>query len=138
MTAGAPFPPPPAGATCARVSGREFECVAEPTRREGDVELRVVHVRVPASLRYFEGHFPHEPIVPGVAQLVSLVHRQVREAWPDLPAPGEVRRLKFRAAIRPGDELTLRLRRGPGRVRFEIVSGETPCTQGSFLFPTGA
>ena len=60
-----------------------------------------IRVRVPADLSYFEGHFEGDPIVPGIAQLLALVWDQAKIAWPDLPAPREVKRLKFLDALRP-------------------------------------
>lgn len=101
---------------------------------EHDDTTCTVRVRVPADLRYFEGHFEGDPIVPGIAQLLSLVWDQAKIAWPDLPAPREVRRLKFLDALRPEDELAITLVRKPGKLSFEIFKGETRCTRGSLVF----
>ncbi|MCB9597554.1 MAG: hypothetical protein H6719_32850 [Sandaracinaceae bacterium] len=93
-------------------------------------ELRA---RVPEDLRYFEGHFEGDPIVPGIAQLLALVWAPARHAWPDLPAPRALTRLKFLAALRPGHELTVRLTRTADAVSFEIERGDTPCTRGKLV-----
>lgn len=97
-------------------------------------ERCVVRAHVPAGLRYFEGHFPDAPIVPGVAQLVPLVYREARSAWPDLGAPTSIKRLKFLEALRPGDNLEVHLVRQPDKLRFEIRRGETLCSHGVLTF----
>jgi 3-hydroxymyristoyl/3-hydroxydecanoyl-(acyl carrier protein) dehydratase len=103
----------------------------EPTERG---ERCRVKVRVPPDLRYLEGHFPNDPIVPGIAQLLPLVHEPAAAAWPDLGPPTAIERLKFKAALRPGHALEVELRREAGKVRFEIRRGETRCTTGVLVF----
>ncbi|MFK7991918.1 MAG: hypothetical protein AB8I08_38230 [Sandaracinaceae bacterium] len=91
-------------------------------------------VHIPEGLRYLEGHFPGDPIVPGIAQLLPLVHDPIRAAWPELGAPRAIRRLKFLGALRPGHSLEVRLVRNDHKVKFEIVRGEQTCTRGTLLF----
>lgn len=112
----------------------EFEIERSAPERTDRGERCVVHARVPSELRYLEGHFPGQPIVPGVAQLVPLVYREARIAWPDLAAPTSIKRLKFLEALRPGDELEVQLVREPDKLRFEIRRGETLCSHGVLTF----
>lgn len=112
----------------------EFEIEREAPSPFDGGERCVVRAHVPAGLRYFEGHFPNAPIVPGVAQLVPLVYRETRHAWPDLVAPSAVKRLKFLEALRPGDNLEVHLVRQPDKVRFEIRRGELLCSHGLLMF----
>jgi 3-hydroxymyristoyl/3-hydroxydecanoyl-(acyl carrier protein) dehydratase len=95
-------------------------------------------LRVPADLRYFEGHFPGDPIVPGVAQLTAIAETAIRREFPDLGSVKSVQRLKFMAALRPGDALVLSLRRRDAQVDVSIARGETECTSASFVFEPGA
>lgn len=98
-------------------------------RRDG--ELMVVPATVPMELRYLEGHFPGNPIVPGVAQLM-LVEKAARVAWPGLPPCEGLERLKFQARIDPGESLEIHLERvEAGRVRFRILRGDQVCTRGT-------
>lgn len=79
-----------------------------------------VDVTVPHDLRYFEGHFPGDPIVPGVAQLTAIAEAQARRAFPALGPSAGVKRLKFMEALRPGDTLRLELTPKPGKVAFKL------------------
>lgn len=55
---------------------------------------------------WFDGHFPGEPILPGVAQ-IGMVFDAVRKAHNrDLNISG-VRRVRFKRVIRPGDRLKI-------------------------------
>jgi len=101
-------------------------------RPDGSDPGIVVPAEVPDGLRYLEGHFPGNPIVPGIAQLL-LVERAARRAFPGLPSTGGVARLKFQARIDPGDAVAVHLERRPSEVRFRIRRGETECTRGALL-----
>jgi 3-hydroxymyristoyl/3-hydroxydecanoyl-(acyl carrier protein) dehydratase len=103
-------------------------------RRTVDGDTIALALRVPDDLEYFEGHFPGDPIVPGVAQLVAVAEAAIAREFPELGAPAGVQRLKFMAAIRPGDELVLTLRRKPESVEIAIARGETACTSASIRF----
>jgi 3-hydroxymyristoyl/3-hydroxydecanoyl-(acyl carrier protein) dehydratase len=111
------------------MTGRDFE-IGDPIATSDGFR---VPVAVPADLCYLEGHFPGDPIVPGIAQLV-LVERAVRAAFPGLGAPRGVRRLKFSRRIDPGAELALELQRLDDGVRFVIASREGECSRGSLLY----
>jgi 3-hydroxymyristoyl/3-hydroxydecanoyl-(acyl carrier protein) dehydratase len=94
----------------------EPEVLAErraPERWEQDL-------RVPADLACWPGHFPGQPILPGVLQLDWAIRLLVRwrggEAW-----PRRVEGLKFKQVVRPGEVLTLTLEQEPGGARFRFV-----------------
>ena len=98
-------------------------------------------IHVPAELRYVEGHFPSDPIVPGVAQVVALAEERARHAWPELGASRGLRRLKFMSALRPGEHFVLALERksseGESKVSFRIdrdAEEAEKCSIGTLLF----
>ena len=70
-------------------------------RWRGEADVRT-------NLAVLEGHFPGEPVVPGVAQLF-WAERVARGAFPGYAATGEVARIKFARIIVPGMKLRLGL-----------------------------
>lgn len=85
--------------------------------------LAEVEVRVAASDRAFDGHFPEDPVLPGVV-LLDLVASAVRETLgPDCWLSG-VPWLRWRAVVRPGDALRILLHDpgngGRDEVAFEV------------------
>lgn len=91
--------------------------------------------RIPRDWTYLRGHFPGYPIVPGAAILIELVQHQVRALWPELGEPAAVRRLKFKRALGPGDEVEITLKRAQGpRVRFSVDRDGAACTSGVLDF----
>jgi len=101
-------------------------------RRDGDDAS--VEVVVPQDARYFEGHFPGAPILPGVAQIIALSEEPARIAWPDLGAAVGLRRVKFQKAIRPGDRLELKLTRKTEKVTFQVLKESEVCSKGILVF----
>ncbi len=104
----------------------------EPSRAGDEATFAV---RVPADLRYLEGHFPGDPIVPGVAQIVALAEEPTRRVWPDLGPVAGLRRVKFTQAIRPTDSLKLQLIRSGAKVSFRVYKADgSECSRGTLVF----
>lgn len=85
----------------------------------------IARLRVPHDLRHFEGHFDQNPMLPGVAEILEVVDREARHAFPALVSAGAKRmtRLKFLAVILPGDELAVHLSlstEGEPQLRYRI------------------
>jgi len=105
----------------------------EPGKR--GVAIKNVTVNEP----HFQGHFPDDPIMPGVlileamAQLGGLVTDHSREdsATPRVGFLAAIDKARFRRAVRPGDQLRLEVealavRRSLGKVRgVATVDGQT-------------
>lgn len=82
----------------------------------------------------FAGHFPGDPLLPGVALLAEVL-----EAALDVPplaaligASPRVGAVKFLAPVRPGAVLTVLLEPGPRGLRFEVREGERLAASGQF------
>ena len=133
------------GKTTARALAALFDPRRPEWLVEGDEKTengRRLTLRFEASptLRWFEGHFPGMPILPGVAQLL-LVERGIREFVPEAEglAPRAVKQLKFRALTKPGMKLRLVIdlpegfAPAGGTVRFEwrSLQGEEEAVQSS-------
>jgi 3-hydroxymyristoyl/3-hydroxydecanoyl-(acyl carrier protein) dehydratase len=91
----------------------------------------VADVHVPSDSPWFDGHFPGEPILPGVAQ-IGMVIDAIRQAQnQDLKVSG-VRRVRFKQIIRPDDQLKIMaapLKQNAGAYSFRIlVEDEVACS----------
>lgn len=91
-------------------------------------------LRVDPDLPWFRGHFPGQPLLPGVAQLDWVMHYATR-----LLAPGKrfasVESIKFQRPVLPGAQLALTLSWQPPQkltFQYEIVNaqGRTPASSG--------
>lgn len=110
-----------------------FEADFQTTVQSQNETEALCTVKVPADLKFFDGHFPGDPIVPGVAQVVAIAEEAARNVWPSLPETRGLRRVKFTLAIRPNDEVVLRLERKADRVAFRMFKNEELCSRGSIL-----
>lgn len=79
---------------------------------------------------WFSGHFPDNPILPGIAQL-SIVFDAVQNATKNELKIFEFKRVKFKKLIRPGDSLEIKAiqdKRNASTYSFMIsVEGEVAC-----------
>jgi UDP-3-O-[3-hydroxymyristoyl] N-acetylglucosamine deacetylase/3-hydroxyacyl-[acyl-carrier-protein] dehydratase len=99
---------------------------------------------------FFQGHYPDQPILPGVllveamAQLGGLLLLRKLELTGKLPVLLSIDRVKFRRAVVPGDQVrleaeTLRLAGGRGRVQCRATVGGALAAQARLNFAvTGA
>lgn len=85
---------------------------------------------IPAMV-WFDGHFPGQPVLSGVAQIHIAAHWSQR-LWQWRPSSNNLSQLKFRHILRPGDRVLLSLDREPrkGRLRFAFRLGHTVASEG--------
>jgi 3-hydroxymyristoyl/3-hydroxydecanoyl-(acyl carrier protein) dehydratase len=99
-------------------------------RVSGEDEI-TAEVRVEAQSPWFSGHFPGDPVLPGIAQLF-LVRRVIEEARDCRLRISEIRRVRFKQVIRPGDALQLQVTPLPETAdayAFRVLLGtEVACT----------
>ena len=88
-------------------------------------------IHVPSDSPWFHGHFPGEPILPGVAQ-IGMVFDAIRKAHNQDLKVSSVRRVRFKQIIRPDDQLKViatPLKQNDGSYSFRIlVKDETVCS----------
>jgi len=63
-------------------------------------------IKVPPDSPWFSGHFPGDPILPGIAQL-AMVFDVIKEGIHDDLKITFVRRVRFKQTVKPGDQLKL-------------------------------
>jgi 3-hydroxyacyl-[acyl-carrier-protein] dehydratase len=89
-------------------------------RTPNDAQSLSADVHVPPESPWFRGHFPANPILPGIAQL-AMVFDVLRHAFDGPLRVMEVSRVRFKQMILPGDRLV-------------VVVEARPALQGSFAF----
>lgn len=76
-----------------------------------------------------DGHFPGNPLLPGVVVLDRVIGAAT--AWlGDGWRPGGLPQVKFVSPLRPGDEAVIRLTLREGRVHFTVHCDEATVAQG--------
>lgn len=99
--------------------------------------MNTIALSIPADHPAFDGHFPGQPLLPGVALLAEVLEAVLRE--PALAAlVGTAPRIgaaKFLAPVRPGAQLALQLEASARGVRFELREGERVAASGQFEGP---
>lgn len=98
-------------------------------------------VRLPLSIGpdhpAFDGHFPGQPLLPGVA-LLALVLEAVLDDPALAPLLGPQPRIatvKFLAPVRPGANLVVELAPAARGLRFEVREGDRLAASGQFEAP---
>jgi 3-hydroxymyristoyl/3-hydroxydecanoyl-(acyl carrier protein) dehydratase len=95
---------------------------------------RSIELTIPADHPAFAGHFPGNPIVPGVVLLDEAVFA-IGAATGAADAPFTLTQVKFRQVLRPGEPLTLRFEAaGERRFRFEFESRGRGVASGTLVF----
>jgi len=104
--------------------------------RENDIEASCF---VPADSPWFEGHFPGEPILPGIA----IVHTVEQAILKDIQKNNErvvldeLRRIRFVQPVRPGEELKITVLRedtgGEILFSFKVINKENIVCSGLII-----
>ncbi|MGD9330243.1 MAG: hypothetical protein PVJ53_02970 [Desulfobacterales bacterium] len=84
-----------------------------------------------ADSGWFQGHFPGNPVLPGIAQL-DMVAETIRAALdPKIRLVG-LKRVRFKRMIRPQESMAIRVdpvADRPGSYRFQVsVDGQNACS----------
>jgi 3-hydroxymyristoyl/3-hydroxydecanoyl-(acyl carrier protein) dehydratase len=98
-------------------------------------DQREYRVGVSSNLVFFKGHFPKQPVLPGVVQIkwvIELAKDFGFEKYKNL----KMEKLKFMQLILPDDELILTLNRlsGNNGVSFAYKSGSNLCSSGRIVY----
>lgn len=98
-------------------------------------------VALPEESQWFSGHFPGEPILPGIAQL-TVVEEVVNLAFEGRYRLQSVERVRFKKVIRPGDAVSVEVwRKANDQKEFSfhlLHQGELACGgRAVFSFASG-
>jgi 3-hydroxymyristoyl/3-hydroxydecanoyl-(acyl carrier protein) dehydratase len=88
-------------------------------------------VSMPADSPWFKGHFPGDPMLPGIAQL-HLVMEAIRTSLGHGVCLVGLKRVRFKRVIRPEETIAIAADPVPektGMIRFQLtVEGENACS----------
>jgi 3-hydroxymyristoyl/3-hydroxydecanoyl-(acyl carrier protein) dehydratase len=91
----------------------------------------VAEISVPSESHWFSGHFPGEPILPGIAQL-EMVFDTIKELTQKNLRISNVRKVRFKQIIRPDDSIKIIVRsQNQGFLSFSfrvIMKGHLACS----------
>ena len=107
----------------------------------GDDELVAIK-NVTINEQYFQGHFPAEPVMPGVLQIEAMAQAAGVLMLRKTASDGKMAyfmsadKVKFRKAVRPGDQLVINAKLTKNRGN-KIGVAECTCTVGGNVVSSG-
>jgi 3-hydroxyacyl-[acyl-carrier-protein] dehydratase len=106
-------------------------------RKEAVIETReyTTSTCIDGESQWFKGHFPGNPILPGVAQL-KIVIDLVRQKIDNELCVASLSRVKFRKLIRPDEKLDIQVicSTNDNKYSFKITSGDMEACSGKISF----
>jgi len=114
-----------------------FDLVRIDARADG--RSRVVSLEVPTGLACWRGHFPGQPMLPGVLQ-VEWTLSEIERWWGARPQLSGLEALKFKRPVLPGDSLQLELvalGSAGSRAAGVALAGDEPTEEVEFCFRRG-
>jgi len=116
-------------------SGSTTTCGIDWLNKKMEEGKMVAKVRTDSNSPWFSGHFPGDPILPGIAQLNMIVDLIAKSGEENFCITG-LSRVKFRKVVRPGELLDISVTRGNKKNQyiFKITSGSEDVCSGLMLF----
>lgn len=107
----------------------------QPGHRLTDMSKIATSIKVEDTSPWFSGHFPGNPVFPGIAQL-QLVADLIRASGTDTMHLSSISRVKFRKVVKPGEKLDIEVVSGNRKnyYLFTITSGDEAVCSGKMFF----
>jgi len=109
-------------------------------QNQGDAGKLSAEVDIPADSSWFEGHFPGNPVLPGIAQL-GMVFELIRIALGESLCVREVSRVRFKQMILPEDRICVTAEpktARKGTYAFRITKNDELVCSGNMTVETSA
>lgn len=112
----------------------DFELISHESISENEVILTCI---VPKEYIYFRGHFPDFPILPGIAQIHSIV-KYCKQFFAITKNPNCLANIKFKNIIFPNDSFRIKLLRNTSAntVSFTFINDDKILASGNISFPS--
>ncbi|MBU4262441.1 MAG: hypothetical protein KKC76_11320 [Proteobacteria bacterium] len=96
----------------------------------------VARVTTDSNSPWFSGHFPNNPILPGIAQLKMVADLIAFSREKEVLHMTGLSRIKFKKIVRPGDPLEIHAARGmmEDQYAFRISSNDKDICSGMIFF----
>jgi len=100
------------------------------TSRRINTDVLEARAEVPENSIWVKGHFPGEPIVPGIALINAVYEVIARDAQDrgESVAISSLKRIRFTGPVRPGDKLSLSITSEGGQretsFQFKVAANE--------------
>jgi acyl-CoA synthetase (AMP-forming)/AMP-acid ligase II len=89
-----------------------------------------IGIELTPDMIWFEGHFPGQPVLAGIAQ-VHVATLWAERLWGWRPGGGSLSQVKFRRILRSGDVVLLRLQRATRRLKYSYQLGDVIASEGT-------
>ncbi|MFH0785666.1 MAG: hypothetical protein V2B20_27480 [Pseudomonadota bacterium] len=100
-----------------------------------EVSETTASVTTAGNSQWFSGHFPDNPILPGIAQLKMAVDLVTKHGLGNIRLTG-LSRIKFRKIVRPEEQLDIQItcNAAENYYTFKITSGNADVCSGKMHF----
>lgn len=102
-------------------------------QQQRDAQTASYQLEFIAELKCFAGHFPNNPIYPGVGQ-IAFIHVLAQQTWADLDYCSAMEQMKFQQLIRPYTVAKLELSRKNDKISFRLTSDTEVLATGRLAF----
>jgi 3-hydroxymyristoyl/3-hydroxydecanoyl-(acyl carrier protein) dehydratase len=106
------------------------EVLGRGTVLNAEAEAAEIRINLAPDMIWFEGHFPGQPVLAGIAQ-VHIATLWSERLWGWRPSGGSLSQVKFRRILKPGDVVLLRLQRVPHRLKYSYQLDEVIASEGT-------
>nr|WP_319395709.1 hydroxymyristoyl-ACP dehydratase [uncultured Desulfobacter sp.] len=110
-------------ADVASLSGAGYELTEISMTQDSVITAQFI---VKSGSPWFEGHFPDNPIVPGIAQMNMIFDLMQRTMGPGLKLEG-FKRVRFKQLIRPDTPISVLVKPGkksPNRFEYQLTADQ--------------
>jgi hypothetical protein len=99
------------------------------TVARAEADVADISIDLTPDMIWFEGHFPGEPVLAGIAQ-VHMAALWAERLWGWKPSGGSLTQVKFRRILKPGHVVLLRLERVPHRLKYSYQLDDVIASEG--------